>query len=125
MNVLAWALQLLLALAFLAAGTLKATRPKEQLREQMAWVDHFSAPQVKGIGAVEILGALGLVLPAATSTAVVLTPLAAVGLALVMAGAVITHARIKEPVSAWIPAIVLGVLAVVVAVLRFGPASLS
>lgn len=124
MNVVAWILQILLTLAFLGAGLTKLTQPKEKLRERMPWVDHFSAGQVKGIGALEALGALGLILPAVTKIAVFLTPLAAVGLVLVMVGAAITHVRIKDPIAAAAPSIVLGLLALVVAILRFGPAPL-
>lgn len=124
MTVLAWVLQVLLTLAFLAAGLRKLTQPKEKLREQMPWVDHFSANQVKGIGGIEVLGALGLILPAVTKLATFLSPLAAVGLALVMAGAAITHVRIKDPIAATIPSIVLGLLALGLAILRFGPAPL-
>ncbi len=84
----------------------------------MDWVEDFSDGQVKGIGALELLGALGLVLPWALGIAKVLTPIAALGLAAVMGGAVVTHLRRKEQSAAVAPA-VLCVLAVVVAVLRF------
>jgi len=56
---------------------------------------------------------------------VILVPLAALGLALVMAGAAVTHLRIKDPVAMAAPAIVLGLLSLVLAILRFGPAQLS
>ena len=86
----------------------------------MAWVDDFSPTSVRLIGTAEILGALGLVLPAVTGIAPILTPIAAVGLVVIMVGAAITHVRRKEP--AIVPAnIVLLVLAVVVAWGRFGP----
>ena len=84
----------------------------------MGWADTYSDAGVKGIGAVEVLGAIGLVLPAATGIAPILTPIAAVGLALVMAAAVVVHVRRKEQ---FVPPLVLGVLSLVVAVLRFGP----
>jgi uncharacterized membrane protein YphA (DoxX/SURF4 family) len=123
-NVLAWILQVVLALAFLAAGAMKISTPKEKLRERMAWVEGFQPNQIKGIGAVEVLGALGLILPAVTKIAPILTPLAALGLFLTMVGAVLTHIRLKEPVSQFAPALVLGVLSLIVAVIRFGPAKL-
>ena len=63
-----------------------------------------------------MLGAIGLIVPWLTGIAPILTPLAAVGLALVMAGAVATHVRRKEQ---FVPPLVLGIIAVVVAVLRF------
>ena len=82
----------------------------------MAWVDDFSANTVKTIGGLEVLGALGLILPWALNIASVLTPLAAVGFAIIMAGAIVVHVRRKEP---FIPQIVLLILAVVVAWGRF------
>lgn len=117
MLVALWIVNGLLALAFLAAGGTKATRPKEGLAASgMAWTEDFSAGAIKVIGAVEVLGAVGLVVPLLTGIAPVLTPLAAAGLALVMGGAVVTHVRRKEPPT---PAAVLGGLAVVSAVLGF------
>jgi len=69
---------------------------------------------------VEILGAIGLILPAALGIATILTPLAAAGLALTMVGATLVHARRGEKSN--IPVtLVLGALAAVVAVMRFGP----
>lgn len=124
MNVLAWILQVVLALAFVGAGAMKLSTPKEKLRERMAWVEGFQPGQIKAIGAAEVLGALGLILPAVTKIAPVLTPLAALGLFLTMVGAVITHVRLKEAVSQYIPALALGLLSLVVAIIRFGPATL-
>lgn len=123
MNAVLWVLTIVLALAFLAAGVVKLTQAKDSLRERMAWVDDFSAAQVKGIGAVEILGALGLVLPAVTGIAPVLVPLAATGLAIAMVLAVIVHLRRGDGFAVAVPAIVLGILAVIVAWGRFGPYS--
>ncbi|WP_300017700.1 DoxX family protein [Pseudonocardia sp.] len=118
MTVVAWILQIVLALAFLAAGIMKLVRPKPALVSSgMGWADDFSGNAVKGIGAVEVLGALGLILPAVTGIAPVLVPIAALGLAITMACAVVVHLRRKETI---IPPLVLGVLALVLAVLRFG-----
>jgi len=124
MSVVAWILQGLLALAFVFAGGQKLAKDRKQLIDAgMGWAADFSDAAVKGIGAVEVLGAVGLVLPAAIRVAPVLTPIAAVGLALVMAGAVVVHLRRGETAGA-APSLVLGLLAVVVAVLRFGPVAL-
>ena len=120
MNIALWVLQALLALAFLGAGVNHLVRSKEKLRSQMAWVEDFPAPAVKLIGALEILGAAGLILPALLHIAVILTPLAAVGLLIVMIGAVVTHLR-RHEMGGMVPALVLGILAAVVAALRFGP----
>lgn len=91
-----WTVQILLALAFLMAGFMKATRPKEELQDKMAYVEDFSQGTVRLIGTLEILGAIGLVLPVLTGILPWLTPLAAVGLALTMVGAAITHIRRGE-----------------------------
>jgi DoxX-like protein len=61
-----------------------------------AWAEDFSARVVRVIGVLEVLGALGLVLPELTGVATVLTPLAAAGLVLLHAGALVTHGRRKE-----------------------------
>ncbi len=117
MDVALWIVAGLLALAFLGAGTMKATRSKEQLAASgMAWTEDFSAPMVKAIGTLEILGALGLILPAVTGVLPVLVPLAALGLAVTMIGAVIVHLRRREP---FIPPLVLLALAAFVAIGRF------
>ena len=121
MNLVLWIIAGLLAAAFAAAGLMKLTQPKAKLAASgMAWTEDFSDSQVKGIGAVEVLGALGLILPAALGIAEILTPLAAAGLALTMVGAAITHLRRGE--GSMVPInVVLGGLAVFVAVMRFGP----
>jgi uncharacterized membrane protein YphA (DoxX/SURF4 family) len=76
------------------------------------------------IGALEVLAAIGLVLPAALNIVPVLVPLAAVGLVVLMIGAAITHARRKES-QAVVTNVVLLVVAVVVVWDRFGPYSFS
>ncbi|MCR6493666.1 DoxX family protein [Cellulomonas sp. P24] len=119
MNTVLWILQSLLALAFLAAGGMKLSQPKERLETTMGWVADVSAPMVRFIGTVEVLGALGLILPAATGIATVLTPLAAVGLGLVMVGAAVTHARRSEPQQIVVNVVLLAI-AVVIAWGRFG-----
>src|SRR5579859_5106043 len=96
MNTAVWIVQILLALAFLMAGATKLTQPVEKLAERMAWVNDFSPSIVRAIGAVEVLGALGLILPAWTGILPWLTPLAAAGLVLDMIGASLEHARRKE-----------------------------
>jgi len=117
-NVVLWILQGLLAVAFLGAGAMKLTQPVKKLETNMAWVTRFPVPVVRFIGAVEILGALGLILPWATGIAPVLTPLAAVGLAVTMVLAAVHHVRNNEakqvPVNA-----VLFALAVIIAIGRF------
>ncbi len=96
MGVALWVIQGLLAVAFLGAGAMKLSQPKKKLAENMSWVEDFSQPAVRLIGAVEVLGAIGVVLPALTGILSWLTPLAALGLALTMVGAALTHLRRKE-----------------------------
>ena len=124
MNVVLWIIAGLLALAFLGAGLTKLVQPKEKLAATMGWVDDFSPGTVRLIGALEVLAAIGLVLPAALDVVPVLVPLAAVGLGALMVGAAITHARRREvPMIA--VNVVLLLLAVVVAWGRFGPWSFT
>lgn len=114
MSITLWIIQALLALVFLVAGVIKMARSKEQLAGRMEWVEDFSPNAVRLIGVTETLGALGLILPAATGILTWLTPLAAVGLALVMVGAIITHVRRSRYSRIMMP-IVLLVLAAFVA----------
>ncbi len=94
-----WIVAGLLAVAFLFSGIVKLVIPQEKLATFPAggWVNDFSAGAVRAIGVVEILGAMGLVLPAALGIAPVLVPLAALGLAVLMVGAAVTRARRHEP----------------------------
>jgi len=62
----------------------------------MGYVKDFSPNTIRAIGAVEVLGAIGVVLPMLTGILPWLTPLAAAGLALTMVGAMATHFRRKE-----------------------------
>lgn len=124
MNVVLWITAGLLALAFLGAGLTKLVQPKEKLAATMGWVDDFSPGTVKLIGALEVLAAIGLVLPAALDVVPVLVPLAAVGLVALMVGAAITHARRGETPMIAVNVVLL-VLAVVVAWGRLGPWSFT
>src|SRR5579872_5487762 len=118
MNIVLWIVQILLALAFLMAGSMKASQPIEKLRKNMAWTAHTSPGIVRLIGMLEVLGALGLILPAVTGILPWLTPVAAIGLVLTMIGAMIVHIRLGEG-SHIAPNIVLLLLAALVVVGRF------
>ena len=115
MIVVTWVLQIVLAVAFLAAGTMKLARPRPALvASGMGIFEDYSDNAVKGIGALEVIGAIGLILPSLTGIAPVLTPIAAIGLFLVMIGAVVVHIRRKEQ---FVPPLVLGALSLLLAVL--------
>src|ERR687894_1020627 len=98
MNLALWIVAGLLASLFLLAGSTKLFVPREKLAEAPGggWVNDFSAGFVKALGAVEILGAVGLILPALLGIAPVLVPLAAVGLATILVGAAIVESRRQE-----------------------------
>jgi len=115
MNVVLWILQAVLALAFAMAGFMKLTQPKDKLVSRLPWVEDFSPTTVKLIGTAELAAAIGLILPAATGIAPVLTPLT-----VLMVLAAMTHARRKEPGAIAVNAALL-ILAAIVAWGRFGP----
>ncbi|MEU6548471.1 DoxX family protein [Streptomyces sp. NPDC046859] len=121
MNAVLWSLAGLLAVLFLLAGLMKLAQPREKLvASGMGWADDLPPGAVKAIGAVEVLGALGLILPAVLDVAPVLVAWAAAGLAVTMAGAAAVHARRKEVPLIGVNLVLL-VLAAVVAWGRFGP----
>ncbi len=119
MNVVLWLLQIVLAFMFLMAGATKLARSRAELGEQMDWVEDVSGNAIKAIGGLEVLGAVGLILPAITDVATVLVPLAATGLAVTMVGATIVHLRRSEMPNVFITVMLL-IFAVVVAWGRFG-----
>jgi uncharacterized membrane protein YphA (DoxX/SURF4 family) len=95
-NIMLWVVQILLALVFAMAGIMKVTQPIDRLAARMGWVKDVGHRAVRLIGVLEILGAIGLILPAVTDIWSWLTPVAAAGLALTMVGAMITHGRRGE-----------------------------
>ncbi|MDT7791228.1 MAG: hypothetical protein QOD59_664 [Mycobacterium sp.] len=125
MNLALWIIAIVLAVAFAGSGLMKLVVPKDKLvTAGQGWAQDYSSTNIRLIGLVEVLGAVGLVLPAALHIAPILVPLAAVGLALVMVGAIVVHARRKEPMNIVVN-VVLIVLAVIVALGRFGPYSFT
>jgi hypothetical protein len=116
MNLALWIVQGLLALLMTATGALKLVTPREKLAEKLAWARTFSDRNVKLLGVAEVLGAVGLVVPGLTGILPVLTPVAAVCLAILMGGAVKAHKDLGEPVA---PAAIPGLLCLFVAVGRF------
>jgi putative oxidoreductase len=96
MNIILWIIQALLALVFLMAGFMKTCQPIKALAEKMSWVTKVPSVLVRLLGIAELLGAIGLILPALTHILSWLTILAAIGLALVMVGAIVLHAVRRE-----------------------------
>ena len=96
MDIALWIAQGILALVLLLAGITKLTRSKEQLAPQMGWVEDFSEPTIKTIAVLDLLGAVGLVLPQLTGVATFVTPVAAGGVSLLMIGSLVVHLRRGE-----------------------------
>lgn len=124
MNLVLWALQGILAAAFGLFGTQKLVTPWEELAASQAWANAFSPGMVVAIGVAEVLGTLGVILPAATRIVPVLTPIAAVGLGLTMIGAGITNVTQDDP-GGLVLNIPLLAIAAVVAWGRFGPFAIT
>ena len=115
-----WILQGLLAAIFLVTGMTKLTQPRLKMAAgPMRWAADVTDGQFRAIGLVEVVGSIGLILPAALGIAPLLTPLAAVGLVLIMIGAIRTHVRYAETERLAVPIAVLA-LALFVAVASFG-----
>jgi hypothetical protein len=91
MRVAYWIVAGLLALLYLYSGGSKVVRSKDQLRPMMGWVDSMPLGLVRTIGALEVLGALGLILAPLTGIAAGLALAAATGLVLIQVGALSLH----------------------------------
>src|SRR3954465_13625581 len=122
MNTVTWIAQSLLAIVMLSAGAMKLTQSTEQLMAsgKMDWIEDFADSQIKGIGALEVLAAIGLIVPAVLDVAPALVGVAAAGVAFLMLGAAATHMRRGERQMVLVNLVIVAI-AVFVAVMRFGP----
>lgn len=97
MNVALWSCQVLLAAVFLVSGAAKSTQPRQRLLDTgQTGIAVYPMPVVRFTAICELLGAIGIVLPRLTGVAPFLTPLAAIGFAVVMVGAVSAHLKLGE-----------------------------
>jgi uncharacterized membrane protein YphA (DoxX/SURF4 family) len=112
MNIALWIVQVLLALLFLFAGGMKLVLPIEEMTKQMP----LPLPDLflRFTGIVEVLGAIGLILPWLLRIRPGLTPVAAAGLVIVMIGAMVYTLAAGDIASALMP-LVVGILAAFVA----------
>lgn len=127
MNTALWIVAGLLAVLYLISGFGKLFTPREKMATMMrasAWVLDFRAGTLKAIGVAEILGAIGLILPGLLDIAPVLVPLSALGLVVLMTGAVVTRIRRREFAFGLLDLTYLA-LAAFVAIGRFGPESFT
>ena len=126
MDIILWILQVLLAVVFLGIGFSHAFRFDQMAAQpQTSWMLAVGRQQMRVIGILEILGAIGLILPALTGILPWLTPVAASALALLMVFAIVFHARRSGEGANITFNVALGVVALVIAVGRFAIEPLS
>jgi len=95
MNIALWVVQCGLTALFAFSGVYKGTRAKDELvAAGQTGISAYSDGFIRFIAAVELLGCVGLIVPWLVGIARVLTPLAAVGLAVIMVGAAVSHTRL-------------------------------
>jgi uncharacterized membrane protein len=109
MNRALWIGQILLGVYFVAIGVMHFIIP-DGLPDQMAWMYDLSTPLHVVSGVAEILGGLGLILPAVTGIRTELVPLAAGGLALVMVGAIVYHIGRSETQNIFFNVVLIAIL---------------
>lgn len=96
MNIALWIVAALFGVAYVVGGILKLTMPYEKYAAKLGWPEDFTPGNVRFMGVLEVLGGLGLVLPALVGVAPVLVPVAASCMALYMAGAATERIRRGE-----------------------------
>ena len=119
MLIAVWIVSGLLALAYLASGGMKVLRPHSKVKLTMEFAEDFAPWQVKVIGALEVLGAIGLILPELLHIATILTPIAATGLVIVQVFAIVVHVRRHDDPKRLPTNVILLLLALFVAIARF------
>ncbi|MGB4135079.1 MAG: DoxX family protein [Microbacterium sp.] len=114
LTIIVWTLSALLALLNLMAGGMKIVQPHGGTKPMPTLLD-YTATQVRWIGVAEVAAAIGLILPVLTGTLTFLTPLAALGIAIVQFLAIFAHRKHSEP---FIPNLVMMLVALAIIVLR-------
>lgn len=120
MSVALWVGQALLAVVFLYSGAFKLSQSREKLLEMgQTGAAVFPLPVLRLVACCELLGAVGVIVPWLTNIGPVLTPLAAAGFVPIMVGAIVAHARLREPRNVAATSFIL-LVAALVAVGRVG-----
>ena len=114
MNIALWVVQGLLALLFLMSAGMKTFTPLATMRKKMTWANGIPAAFVRFLGVAEVLGAIGLIVPAVTGIQSWLTVAAAIGLGVVMVGASVFHTSRREYQRMGIPLVLLLLMVFVV-----------
>lgn len=122
-NIVIWIIQIILASIFILAGFMKATQPIDVLGKNMSWVYDFPAFIVRFVGIAELLGGIALILPALLRIQPWLTPMASLGLLLIMVFAAVYHLY-KGEYSAILINLILAGMASLVAWGRFSKAAI-
>jgi uncharacterized membrane protein YphA (DoxX/SURF4 family) len=108
MNLTLWICQSLLAAVFLLSGTAKISMSKQRLLETgQTGVAPFPLPVIRLVAACELFAVVGLIAPRATGILPSITGAAAIGLAVVMLGAIISHTWLREPIPVAVNAVLL------------------
>ncbi|MGY5764735.1 DoxX family protein [Brachybacterium sp. DNPG3] len=121
MNIVLWILAGVLAAVFATTGASKLIVSRERLVRITPFVEDFPLNVVRGIGALEILGAVGLILPGLLGIAPILTACAAAALAIMMVFALLVHVRRGDGIAIMAGPILLAAAATLVAWGRMGP----
>ncbi|MDN5821950.1 MAG: DoxX family protein, partial [Brachybacterium sp.] len=121
MNLMLWILAFVLAAIFAGTGVVKLVTARDQQINRTPYVEDFPQVVILGIGVLEILGAVGLLLPALAGVATELVPWAGAGLAITMVFAALVHTRRGDGIAAALPSILLAIVSAFFAWSRFGP----
>ena len=118
MLIAVWIVSGLLAFAYLFAGGSKILTGYDKIQERMTWTSHSKPWVVKVVGILEVLGAIGLIVPVLLGILPVLTPVAASGFVAIQLVAIVIHIRIGEGKKIGANVVLL-LLALFVAIARF------
>lgn len=91
LHIALWIAQIVLGGMFIMAGTMKSTQPIAELSKTVPWSAQIPELLVRFIGVCELLGGIGLILPSILRIKPVLTPVAAIGLVIIMTFAMVYH----------------------------------
>ncbi|XVQ16101.1 DoxX family protein [Spirillospora sp. CA-255316] len=114
MEISYWIVAALLAVFYLYAGGKKITQSQDRLRPMMGWVDTVPMPLVRLIGVLEVLGAVGLILPPLTGIASWVAIAAAIGLVLIQVGGIAVHVSRGEARLIWLNVVLLATAAAII-----------
>lgn len=116
MNISLWIATVLVSIVFLFSGVVKSLLPRHRLiASGQTGISPFPMPLVRVVALSELAAVFGLFGPWLSHTARVLTPLAALGLCVVMYGAAISHASLREPKQTGAVVAILGICAFIAA----------